>query len=179
MIILTVAVVAAGMLLIWAGLDHVRSPALAATIPWVGHSRKRLPAITLGVTEVVTGGAVIAVLVVPQPMGWVALGVQGVLFLAFLGFLLARYLRHDRDDCGCSRLATRIGMAGLLRTGLLAVASIVAAIWYPAVALPDAAPTVPDLMLLTAASATMCLLLHALPSAVDGLSRQIGTRRYA
>lgn len=179
MIILTACVVAAGMLLVWAGLDHVRAPGLAAQVVRVGQSRQRLLAVALGVTEVVTGAAVIAVLVAPQPVGWVAPTIQGVLFLGFLGYLLPRYLRHDRGDCGCSRLATRIGMAGLLRAGALAIASIVAAVWYPAVTLPGAAPTGTHLMLLTAASAALCLLLHALPSAVDGLSRHIGTRRYA
>lgn len=178
--IVTAFAAAGAMLLVWAGVDHVREPAVSAARLGIFRSQHgRSVVAALGVSEIAVGVTALAALAVSTPVGRWPLAAQGALCLGFLGYLLVRYRRNDRGDCACARTSAQIGAAGLLRAGTLAIASIAAAASYPAAALPSALPTGAHVALGVAASVALCLLLHALPPAVDGLARRIGTRRYA
>jgi hypothetical protein len=179
MIILTTLAVAGALLLVWAGIDHVREPEvltrqlarLRAVRPVAA---RRLPT-ALGLIELAVGGTALIALVARIPGGQWAIGAQVALYLGFLAYLAVRYRQHDRDNCGCSRLDAVIGPVGLLRAGTQATVGAAAAIGYPATALPPLPASATGLALCLAASVVLCLLFHALPPAVDGLSRQ---RRY-
>lgn len=58
---------------------------------------------------------------------------QAAGYLGFFGYLVARYRRHDRGDCGCARVSARIGVAGISRAGAPAFAGVAATVTYPAV----------------------------------------------
>jgi hypothetical protein len=166
MIILAVVGAAGGLLLVWAGVDHLREPGvLAAHLP-VGKGASA----GMAVAEILVGAGALVALATPVVVGRLFLAGQGLFYAAFLGHLWLRHRRNDRADCGCGRVSARIGVAGLLRAGVLAAVSGAAAAGYPSVPPDRFALAEPALALILAGGVVLCLVLHALPAAVDGLA---------
>lgn len=170
MIVLAALGVAAALLLIWAGTEHLRDPATLTRVlagqGVRGVLAARSTARAVAAAELLVGTAVIVSLAfgVPDPR-W-ALLTQGLLYLGFLASLLVRYQRGDRTDCGCGGLPAVVGPAGVARAGGLALVSLLAAV---------ADPMVPALggtwmLLLVTSAAVLTVLLRSLPPAIDGIA---------
>jgi methylamine utilization protein MauE len=168
-ILLTTAVAAAALLLLWAGVDHLRDPTTLTRLIDQGRSS----ALALAGAETAVGAAVLVALAQPFGAGRWLLAAQASLYFGFTGYLARRYLRGDRDDCGCSRLAGRVGVAGLARAGALGVATAVAAGAYPSVALHISEAERSALALVSAGMLVLTVLLYVLPAAVDGLAKPL------
>lgn len=165
MIVLTAVVAAAALLLVWTGVEHLREPAVLGK----GRARGRGAAVALGAGEAVVGLAGLAALLGVLPDGRGALGVMALSYLGFGGYLMVRYRRGDRADCGCSRVASRVGLAGVARAAGLAVCVALAGVAHPYVVI-DASAGAGALTLTVGASAVLTVVLYALPACVDGLA---------
>lgn len=155
MIIISAVALAGALLLVWTGVEHLRTAAGAA-------SRAG------GLLHALLG--VLSVVVLVQRVGtgpWV-LAAQAALHAAFAGVLAVRLARSDRGDCRCTQITARVGPTGVGRAGVLAVASAVAAVGYPAVVLPGLDLSDPRVALVIAAAVTGGTLCYALPAALDG-----------
>ncbi|MGH3978699.1 MAG: MauE/DoxX family redox-associated membrane protein [Pseudonocardiaceae bacterium] len=173
MIVLSTIAAAAALLLVASGADHLLDPtALARALAEQGLERvlaARSTARAVAVAELLVGTSVLAALLLGTPvLRWVLLA-QGLLYLGFLASLLVRYRRGDRSDCGCSNRPSLVGPAGMARAAGLAVISGLAAVTYPAVALPALDLTGVGIALLLAGGAVLTVLLHSLPAAIDGV----------
>jgi hypothetical protein len=160
MIVLGVPVLAGAMLLIVAGLEHVRAPKLLARAAGTGIAAARAIAVVefgIGVPSVV------AVVWGFSELRW-ALAAQGVIYLVFAGHLMWRRHQGDESDCGCNRMGTQVGPGGIARAVVLAIATLAATALYPAAALPDGGAAI----LLIVCAAVLAVLLYTLPAAVDG-----------
>ncbi|MDQ3886804.1 MAG: hypothetical protein M3308_07330 [Actinomycetota bacterium] len=156
MIILSALVLAAALLLVWTGIEHLRAPAASAV------SR------TCALLESLFGVLAVIVLVHRVGMGpWVLLG-QAALYTSFAAVLAFRLARADRGDCRCTRVSARVGPSGILRAVALALVSTAAAAGYPRVVLPGVNVTDPRIALVLAAAIAIGTLAYALPAALDG-----------
>ncbi len=160
MIVLGVPVLAGAMLLVVAGLEHVRAPQALARAAGTGIAAAR----AIAVVEFVIGvPSVAAVVWGTTELRW-ALAAQGVMYLAFAAHLLWRRHGGDESDCGCNRMGTQVGPGGIARAVVLAIATLAATALYPAAALPDGGGAI----LLVACAVVLAVLLYTLPTAVDG-----------
>ena len=165
MILLAVPVLAGALLLVVAGLEHLRDPAELARAAGTGTVVARL----IAVVELLIGvPSMAAVLVSVPPLRWVLLA-QAVIYVAFAAHLLLRRRRGDESDCGCNRMGTRVGPGGIARAWGLAALTLAASVLYPGVASPSGAG---GLLLVILGAVVMATLLYALPAAVDGPSVQ-------
>ena len=160
MIVLGVPVLAGAMLLVVAGLEHLRAPKLLARAAGTGIATAR----AIAVVEFLIGGpSAAAVIWGISELRW-ALAAQGMIYLAFATHLWWRRHWGDESDCGCNRMGTQAGPGGIARVVVLAVATLAATALYPAAALPDGGVAI----LLIACAAVLAVLLYTLPAAVDG-----------
>lgn len=155
MIVISAVTLAGALLLLWTGAEHLRAPGGAA-----GRAGALL--------QVLLGALAVAVMVHRAGAGPWVLAAQAVLYAAFAGVLAVRLARADRGDCRCTRVTARVGPTGVVRAGVLAVASVVAAVGYPAAALPGLDLTDPRVALVFAAAVTGGTLCYVLPAALDG-----------
>lgn len=161
MILLAVPVLAGALLLVVAGLEHIRDPAELARAAGTGTVLARL----IALVELLIGlPSVAAVFLGVPPLRW-ALVAQTAIYVAFAAHLLLRRRHGDESDCGCNRMGTRVGPGGIARAWSLAGLTLAAAVLYPAVVSPSGAGGV--LLVVTGAVVT-AVLLYALPAAVDG-----------
>jgi hypothetical protein len=181
MIVVTALAAAAALLLLWAGVEHVWRPDVAAeplgTLLSRGRGTSRLAGRVLAGGEVVVATAALIALTRPVPGGRWAVAALGAVYLAFFCYLLLRFRRHDRGDCGCTGIGARVGTAGLVRSGSLGTLAIGAAVTYPDLLAIARTPDPQASALVLAAAVTLAVLLYALPPAVDGLSVQRHRRR--
>lgn len=160
MILLGVPVLAGAFLLVEASLEHIRAPEILARAAGTGLVAAR----AIATVEFVIGvPSVVAVVFSTSELRW-ALAAQTVMYGAFAAHLLWRRYRRDESDCGCNRMGTQVGPAGIARAVVLAAATLAATTLYPAAALPGGRVAV----LLVACAAVMAVLLYTLPAAVDG-----------
>lgn len=160
MIVLGVPVLAGAMLLVVAGLEHVRAPKLLARAAGTSIAAAR----AIAVVEFLIGvPSVVAVVWGISELRW-ALAAQGVTYLVFAGHLMWRRHRGDESDCGCNRMGTQVGPGGIARAVVLAIATLAATALYPAAVLPDGGAAI----LLIACAIVLAVLLYTLPAAVDG-----------
>ena len=160
MIILGVPVLAGAMLLVVAGLEHVRAPKLLARTAGTGMAVAR----AIAVVEFAIGvPSVAAVVWGTSELRW-ALAAQGVIYLAFAAHLWWRRHRGDESDCGCNRMGTQVGPGGIARAVVLAITTLAATALHPAAALPDGGTAI----LLIACAVVLAVLLYTLPAAIDG-----------
>lgn len=168
MILLGVPVLAGALLLVVAGLEHVRDPVALARAAGTGTAMARV----IAVVELAIGvPSVAAVLLGTPPLRW-ALVAQAAIYLVFAVHLLLRRRRGDQSDCGCNRMATRVGPGSIGRAwGLMFFTLAVAAIG------PDATSPagVGGVLLLGLGATVLAVLLYALPAAVDGRAVPGGT----
>jgi len=165
-ILLGVPVLAGALLLVVAGLEHLRDPVALSRAAGIS----TLTARGIALVELLIGApSAVAVLVGMPELRW-ALAAQGLIYLAFAVHLLLRRRRGDQSDCGCNRMGTRVGPGGIARAWLLAILSFAAAALHPAAAAPAG---VGPVALVVVGSAVLATLLYALPAAVDG--RATGT----
>ena len=158
--VLGVPVLAGAMLLVVAGLEHVRAPNLLASAAGTGITAAR----AIAVVEFVIGvPAVAAVVWGISELRW-ALAAQCLIYLVFAGHLMWRRHRGDESDCGCNHMGTQVGPGGIARAIVLAITTLAATAMYPASALPDGGGAV----LLIACAIVLAVLLYTLPAAVDG-----------
>lgn len=161
MIVLGAPVLAGAILLIVAGLEHVRDPKALAQAAGTGTVVARMIA---GVELLIGVPAAAALVLGDSELHW-ALAAQTLVYLAFAVHLMLRRYRGDESDCGCNRLATRVGPGSISRAWGLATLSLVAALVHPAAALPSG---VAGIILMVLAALVIAALLYALPAAVDG-----------
>jgi hypothetical protein len=158
--VLGVPVLAGAMLLVVAGLEHVRAPWLLARAAGTGIAAAR----AIAVVEFVIGvPSVAAVVWGISELRW-ALAAQCLIYLAFAGHLMWRRHRGDESDCGCNHMGAQVGPGGIARAIVLAITTLAATVWYPAAALPDGGGA----FLLIACAIVLSVLLYTLPAAVDG-----------
>lgn len=162
MILLGVPVLAGALLLVVAGLEHLRDPTSLARAAETNLATAR----GIAVVELLIGlPSVAAVLLGMFELRW-ALAAQGLLYLAFAVHLMLRRRRGDESDCGCNKLGTRVGPGGIARAWALGALSLLAAAWHPmAAAVHGGAGGV---VLVVVAAVVLAVLLYALPAAVDG-----------
>lgn len=160
MIVLGVPVLAGAMLLVVAGLEHVRAPTMLARAAGTGIATARVIAVAEFAIGVPSMAAVVWGI---SELRW-ALAAQCLLYLAFAGHLMWRRHRGDESDCGCNHMGTQVGPGGIARAIVLAITTLVATALYPAAALPDGGGAV----LLVACAIVLAVLLYTLPAAVDG-----------
>ncbi|MGH3855944.1 MAG: MauE/DoxX family redox-associated membrane protein [Pseudonocardiaceae bacterium] len=159
-VLVGVPVLAGAFLLVEAGLEHLRAPWTLARAAGTG----LLAARAIAAAEFVIGvPAVVAVLLGTAQLRW-ALAGQAVLYVAFATQLSWRHHRGGRSDCGCNRMGAAVGPAGIVRAGLLALATLAATARYPAAALPGGAVA----LMLIACAAVLAVLLYTVPAALDG-----------
>ncbi|HEX2297369.1 MAG TPA: MauE/DoxX family redox-associated membrane protein [Pseudonocardiaceae bacterium] len=167
MILLAVPVLAGALLLVVAGLEHIRDPAELARAAGTGPVLARL----IAIVELLIGvPSVAAVFVGVPPLRW-ALVAQTVIYVAFAAHLLLRRRRGDESDCGCNRMGTRVGPGGIARAWGLAALTLVASVFYPGVASVSGVGSV----LLVIGAVVTAVLLYAMPAAVDGPAVHRGT----
>ncbi len=160
--VLGVPVLAGAMLLVVAGLEHVRAPKMLARAAGTGISAAR----AIAVVEFMIGvPSVAAVVWGISELRW-ALAAQCLIYLAFAGHLMWRRHRGDESDCGCNHMGTQVGPGGIARAIVLAITTLAATALYPAAALPGGGGAV----LLIACAIVLAVLLYTLPAAVDGRS---------
>jgi hypothetical protein len=160
-ILLGVPVLAGALLLVVAGLEHMRDLAGLARAAGTAIPAAR----AIAVVELLIGApSVAAVLVGAPPLRW-ALVAQAVLYLVFAGHLVWRRGRGDQSDCGCNRMSTRVGPGGIARAWALAILTLAVAALHPGTASPDG---VGGVLLVIVGAAVLATLLYALPAAVDG-----------
>ncbi|MGH3873445.1 MAG: MauE/DoxX family redox-associated membrane protein [Pseudonocardiaceae bacterium] len=160
MIVLAVPVLAGAMLLVVAGLEHVRAPEFLARAAGTGIGTAR----AIAVVEFVIGvPSAVAVIWGTRELRW-ALAAQCAIYLVFAAHLMWRRHQGDTSDCGCNRMGTQVGPGGIARAVVLAIATLAATALHPAVALPDGGGAV----LLIACAVVLAVLLYTLPAAVDG-----------
>ncbi|MGH4025615.1 MAG: MauE/DoxX family redox-associated membrane protein [Pseudonocardiaceae bacterium] len=168
MILLAVPVLAGALLLVVAGLEHIRDPAELARAAGTGTVLARM----IAVVELAIGvPSVAAVFVGVPPLRW-ALVAQAVIYVAFAAHLLLRRRRGDESDCGCNRMGTRVGPGGIARAWSLAALTLAASVLYPAMASPSGAGS---LLLVIIGALVTAVLLYAMPAAVDGRAVPRGT----
>ncbi|HEU0088465.1 MAG TPA: MauE/DoxX family redox-associated membrane protein [Pseudonocardiaceae bacterium] len=161
MILLGVPVLAGALLLIVAGLEHLRDPAALARAASTGIGT----AWVIALAELAIGApSVAAVLLGIPPLRW-ALVAQALTYLVFAIHLLRRRRRGDESDCGCHRMGTRVGPGGIARAWALAILTFAAAALSPPAISPGGTG---GLTLVIVAAAVLATLLYALPAAVDG-----------
>lgn len=161
MILLGVPVLAGALLLVVAGLEHVRDPVALSRAAGIGAHMAR----SIALVELLIGlPSVAAVLVGTLALRW-ALVAQGLIYLVFAIHLLIRSRRGDQSDCGCNRMGTRVGPGGIARAWVLAILTFAAAVLHPAASSPTG---VGPVALVVVGAAVMATLLYALPAAVDG-----------
>ncbi|MGH3917046.1 MAG: MauE/DoxX family redox-associated membrane protein [Pseudonocardiaceae bacterium] len=161
MILLGVPVLAGALLLVVAGLEHLRDPAALARAADTGTGKARV----IALIELLIGvPSVAAVLLGSPPLRW-ALVAQALIYLVFAAHLLLRRRRGDQSDCGCNRMGTRVGPGSIARAWALAIFTLAAAALHPATVSPDGAGGV---TLVIVGAAVLATLLYALPAAVDG-----------
>ncbi len=160
MIVLGVPVLAGAMLLVVAGLEHVRAPTLLARAAGTGIATARAIAVVEFVIGVPSAAAVIWGI---SELRW-ALAAQVLIYLAFAAHLTWRRHQGDESDCGCNQMGTQVGPGGIARAVVLAIATLAATALYPAAALPDGGVAI----LLIACAVVLAVLLYTLPAAVDG-----------
>jgi hypothetical protein len=149
------------ILLVVAGLEHVRDPAGLARAAGTGTRIAR----AIAVVELLIGvPSVVAVLVGTPPLRW-ALVAQAVIYLIFAVHLLWRRRRGDQSDCGCNRMSTRVGPGGIARALALALLTLAVSALHPGAVTPSGAGGV---LLVLVGAAVLATLLYALPAAVDG-----------
>lgn len=164
MILLGVPVLAGAILLVVAGLEHVRDPAGLARAAGTGIQAAR----AIALAELAIGvPSVAAVLLGTPPLRW-ALVAQAVIYLVFAVHLLWRHRRGDQSDCGCHRMSTRVGPGGIARAWALALLTLVVSALQPGAASPSG---VGGVLLVIVGAAVLATLLYALPAAVDGRVR--------
>lgn len=169
MILLAVPVLAGALLLVVAGLEHIRDPQGLARAAGTGRPAARL----IALVELLIGVPALAALLLGlPPLRW-ALAAQSLIYLIFAAHLMLRRHRGDESDCGCNRMSTRVGPGGIARAWVLAAVSVAAAAVHPAAAL--AAFGAGGIALAIVGSIVMATLLYALPAAVDGRAVQSGT----
>ncbi len=160
--VLGVPVLAGAMLLVVAGLEHVRAPWLLARAAGTGIAAAR----AIAVVEFMIGVPSVAAVVWGfSELRW-ALGAQCLIYLLFAGHLMWRRHRGDESDCGCNHMGTQVGPGGIARAIVLAITTLAATALYPAAALPGGGGAV----LLIACAIVLAVLLYTLPAAVDGRS---------
>ncbi|MDQ2788952.1 MAG: hypothetical protein DLM60_22015 [Pseudonocardiales bacterium] len=160
MILLGVPVLAGAFLLVETSLEHIRAPEILARAAGTGLVAAR----AIATVEFVIGvPSVVAVVFGISELRW-ALAAQTVMYGAFAAHLSWRRYRRDESDCGCNRMGTQVGPAGIARAVVLAAVTLAATTLYPAAALPGGGVAV----LLVACAAVMAVLLYTLPAAVDG-----------
>jgi hypothetical protein len=160
MTVLGVPVLAGAILLVVAGLEHVRAPKALARAAGTGVAAAR----AIAVVEFAIGvPAVAAVVWGISELRW-ALAAQGVIYLAFAAHLLWRRHRGDESDCGCNRMGTQVGPGSIARAVVLAIATLTATALHPAAALPNSGAAI----VLIACAVVLAVLLYTLPAAVDG-----------
>lgn len=161
MILLGVPVLAGALLLVVAGLEHLRDPVALARAAHTGEVTARVIALaelSIGIPSVA------AVLLGTPPLRW-ALVAQALIYLVFATHLLLRRRRGDQSDCGCNRMGTRVGPGSITRAWALASFTFLVAALRPATVSPDGAGGV---VLVIVGAAVLATLLYALPAAVDG-----------
>jgi hypothetical protein len=160
MTVLGVPVLAGAILLVVAGLEHVRAPKALARAAGTGVAAAR----AIAVVEFAIGvPAVAAVVWGISELRW-ALAAQGVIYLAFAAHLLWRRHRGDESDCGCNRMGTQVGPGSIARAVVLAIATLTATALHPAAALLNSGAAI----VLIACAVVLAVLLYTLPAAVDG-----------
>lgn len=168
MILLAVPVLAGALLLVVAGLEHIRDPAQLARAAGTGLVLARL----IAIVELLIGvPSVAAVVLGVPPLRW-ALAAQVVIYLAFAAHLLLRRYRGDESDCGCNRMGTRVGPGGIARAWGLAAVTLAAVVLYPGAASPHGPGSI---LLVIVGAVVLAVLLYALPAAVDGRAAHRGT----
>jgi len=155
-IILSALALAAALLLVWTGIEHLRAPATSAA------SRAS------GLLQSLLGVLAVVVMVHRAGTGPGVLLGQAALYASFAGVLAFRLARADRGDCRCTRITARVGPTGIVRAVAAALVSAAAAVGYPGVALPGVDVTDPRVALVLAAAITMGTVAYALPAALDG-----------
>lgn len=186
MIVLLTVTVAAALLLVRTGIDHLREPAALARV-LAGPAGSGLRAArAVALVELLVGVAVLGAFLgafsgafsgaflgasasgpsLLEPARWVP-AVQGLLYLGFAASLWPRYARGDRTDCGCTALPAVVGPTALARAAGLSAASLAAALVEPASAVFAAGAV--GLVLVAVGAGVLATLLHALPAAVDGV----------
>ncbi|MGH3990972.1 MAG: MauE/DoxX family redox-associated membrane protein [Pseudonocardiaceae bacterium] len=161
-------VLAGALLLVVAGLEHLRDPVGLAGAAATGTAMARV----IAVVELVIGvPSVAAVVLGAPPLRW-ALVAQAAIYLAFAVHLLRRRRRGDQSDCGCNRMATRVGPGGIARAWGLAFVTLAVAAMGPDAASPAG---VGGVLLLGVGATVLAVLLYALPAAVDGRAVPGGT----
>lgn len=162
MIALGVPVLAGALLLVVAGLEHVRDPKSLARAANTGITAAR----GIALVELLIGApSVAAVLLGTFELRW-ALVTQGVLYLVFAVHLMLRRRRGDESDCGCNKMGTRVGPGGIARAWVLGALSLLAAALHPATAASSGGAD--GVLLVVVAAVVLAVLLYALPAAVDG-----------
>lgn len=165
MILLAVPVLAGALLLVVAGLEHIRDPAQLARAAGTGPVLARL----IAIAELLIGvPSVAAVVLGVPPLRW-ALAAQVVIYVAFAAHLLLRRYRGDESDCGCNRMGTRVGPGGIARAWGLAALTLAAVVLYPGAASPRGPGSA---VLVSVGAVVVAVLLYALPAAVDGRVRR-------
>lgn len=161
MILLGVPVLAGALLLVVAGLEHLRDPKGVARAAGTG----LLGARVIAILELLIGvPSIAAVLLGTPPLRW-ALVAQAVIYVAFAVHLLLRRRRGDQSDCGCTWMATRVGPGGITRAWALAFFTLAVAAMQPGATSPSGLGGV---LLLGVGATVLAVLLYALPAAVDG-----------
>lgn len=172
MIVLLAVTVAAALLLVRTGIDHLREPATLARVLAGPTARGLRAARAVALVELLVGGAALGALAsgpsLPGSTGprWV-LAAQGLLYLGFAASLWPRYARGDRTDCGCTALPAVVGPTALARAAGLSAASLLAAFVEPTAAAFAAGAA--GLVLVAVCAGVLAALLHALPAAIDGV----------
>jgi hypothetical protein len=160
MILLGVPVLAGALLLVEAGLEHMRAPKALARAARTGTATAR----AIAAAEFVTGvPSAVAVVFGCAALRW-ALAGQAAMYLAFAAHLSWRRYRGEESDCGCNQMGTQIGPGGIARAMLLSIATLAATARYPADVLPGGWVAI----LLFACATMLAVLLYTLPAAVDG-----------
>lgn len=161
MILLGVPVLAGALLLVVAGLEHLRDPVALAEAADTGTWAARV----IALVELLIGApSVAAVLLGAPPLRW-ALVAQALIYLVFAAHLLMRRRRGDESDCGCNRMGTRVGPGSIARAGVLAIFTCAAVALRPDTVSPAGAG---GFVLVIVGAAVLATLLYALPAAIDG-----------
>ena len=91
-----------------------------------------LPAVSMAV-----GGAALVLPVLGAPVLRVAVGLEGVVYLGFLGYLVLLHRRSPGESCGClGRLEERPGTA-IARAAVLSLAALATSVVAPPVTLTE------------------------------------------
>jgi hypothetical protein len=159
-ILLGVPVLAGALLLVVAGLEHIRAPHFLATAADTSIGVARV----IAVVELLIGApTIVAVVLGNAELRW-AVAAQALIYLAFAVHLSWRKSRGDTSDCGCNKMGTQVGPGSIGRAVVIAICTVAAALVYPAASLPGGVGTV----LLVVAAIVLAVLLYTLPAAVDG-----------